>query len=107
MNAQLTTHLMRRTHLALTRSYTGAADDEIDDRSVHIDMLVTWNHDWERHVLTQQQLLRTDGGWSYALWHLSHDGFTLVRWFGEAERSPLVEAATIVESWRGGVRYEV
>lgn len=100
MTAQMT-HFMRRTHHALTHGYTGAANDTIDDRSVYIDVLVTWDHDWHRHVLTQQQLLRTDDAtWNYALWHVKNENeFTLLRWFGptDHDRVPLIESAIIVD----------
>jgi hypothetical protein len=68
---------------------------------VHWCVKAMFDHDWEHHVLVKQW--HKDGDWfspaGYSLWLIS-DGFaTFVDEWPNAQRPPLIHAASLVASW--------
>lgn len=105
-------HLMRRTAKALATAYRGGADEEISDGETCVEVLITFNHDWERHVLVQSTSIH-DGWWTFSLWHLwgNDDGEwtpTLVKCFKNPDRVnslPLISVASIIANWQAHQHY--
>lgn len=73
----------------------------------HIAILAVFDHDWEQHLLVKQcstgtvaRFLGMDK-WEYALYYVSgNDNIIHLRTFFDAERTPFVEAAAMVECWQ-------
>lgn len=104
-------YLIRRTGKALATAYQGLADEEISDGETCVEVLITFNHDWERHVLVQSTLVH-DGWWTCSLWHLwkGDEGWvpTLVKAYENRDRCnslPLISVASIVGTWQAHQHY--
>lgn len=72
----------------------------IETADLALDVLAVFDHDWERHVLTQHWD-RTDSTprWVYALWFLDADGAVLIGTW-RTQRAPLIHVAALVMTWK-------
>lgn len=83
---------------AVEASQTTVSGVETEDLA--LDVLAVFDHDWERHVLTQHwDRTEESPRWVYCLWFLDADGAVLINSW-RTKRAPLIHVAALVALWK-------